>query len=331
MDMNQNRQRQAKQGLYRPAYEHDACGVGLVVNVGGGKSHEIVENGLQVLEHMAHRGAEGADSKTGDGAGMMVQIPHEFILLQGIPVPEKGKYGVGVLFLPKDQAACAACLDLAASVIGREGLDLLAVRDVPVNSEILSDEARCSEPAIKQLFITGSEDQAALDTELYIAGKKIGRAAREAGMACYIASLSTRTMVYKGLLTSHQLRCYFPDLVNPYFTSGMALVHSRFSTNTFPTWELAQPFRMIGHNGEINTIQGNRAWMQTREPLLHSEVLGTVEGISPIVEEGMSDSASFDNVLEFFVRSGMSLPHALAMLGRGRIKIPITAATAISL
>ena len=154
MDMNQNRQRQAKQGLYRPAYEHDACGVGLVVNVGGGKSHEIVENGLQVLEHMAHRGAEGADSKTGDGAGMMVQIPHEFILLQGIPVPEKGKYGVGVLFLPKDQAACAACLDLAASVIGREGLDLLAVRDVPVNSEILSDEARCSEPAIKQLFIT---------------------------------------------------------------------------------------------------------------------------------------------------------------------------------
>lgn len=314
MDMNQNRQRQAKQGLYRPAYEHDACGVGLVVNVGGGKSHEIVENGLQVLEHMAHRGAEGADSKTGDGAGMMVQIPHEFILLQGIPVPEKGKYGVGVLFLPKDQAACAACLDLAASVIGREGLDLLAVRDVPVNSEILSDEARCSEPAIKQLFITGSEDQAALDTELYIAGKKIGRAAREAGMACYIASLSTRTMVYKGLLTSHQLRCYFPDLVNPYFTSGMALVHSRFSTNTFPTWELAQPFRMIGHNGEINTIQGNRAWMQTREPLLHSEVLGTVEGISPIVEEGMSDSASFDNVLEFFVRSGMSLPHALAML-----------------
>ena len=314
MDMNQNRQRQAKQGLYRPAYEHDACGVGLVVNVGGGKSHEIVENGLQVLEHMAHRGAEGADSKTGDGAGMMVQIPHEFILLQGIPVPEKGKYGVGVLFLPKDQAACAACLDLAASVIGREGLDLLAVRDVPVNSEILSDEARCSEPAIKQLFITGSEDQAALDTELYIAGKKIGRAAREAGMACYIASLSTRTMVYKGLLTSHQLRCYFPDLVNPYFTSGMALVHSRFSTNTFPTWELAQPFRMIGHNGEINTIQGNRAWMQTREPLLRSEVLGTVEGISPIVEEGMSDSASFDNVLEFFVRSGMSLPHALAML-----------------
>ncbi|MBQ4280100.1 MAG: glutamate synthase large subunit [Rikenellaceae bacterium] len=314
MEKNQNKRRQAGRGLYRPAYEHDACGVGLVVNVGGGKSHEIVESGLQVLEHMAHRGAEGADSKTGDGAGMMVQIPHEFILLQGIPVPEKGKYGVGVLFLPKDAAAQAACLDVAASVLGREGLDLLAVRDVPVNSDILGDEARQSEPAIKQLFITGGADQAMLDAKLYLAGKKIGRAVRDAGMACYIASLSTRTMVYKGLLTSHQLRCYFPDLVNPYFTSGMALVHSRFSTNTFPTWELAQPFRMIGHNGEINTIQGNRAWMQAREPLLRSEALGPVDGISPIVEEGMSDSASLDNVLEFLVRSGMSLPHALAML-----------------
>ncbi len=307
----------AGRGLYRPAYEHDACGVGLVVNLGGGKSHDIVENGLQVLEHMAHRGAEGADSKTGDGAGMMVQIPHEFILLQGIPVPEKGKYGVGVFFVPKDPVAQANCLDLIGATINREGLNLLAVRDVPVCSEILGEEARRSEPAIKQLFITGCDDQALLDAKLYLIGKRVERAVREAKEtvgSCYMVSLSTRTMVYKGLLSSLQLRCYFPDLINPYFTSGLALVHSRFSTNTFPTWELAQPFRMIGHNGEINTIQGNRAWMQTRESLLHPAVLGPVDKFGPIVEPGMSDSASLDNVLEFFVRSGMSLPHALAML-----------------
>ncbi len=308
----------APQGLYDPENERDGCGVGMVINIHGGKSHEIVENGLQVLENMAHRGAEGADSKTGDGAGIMVQIPHEYILLQGIPVPEKGRYGVGVVFLPKEVAAQAECLDLIGSVINREGLTLMHVRDVPVNSDILGRGALDTEPAIKQLFITGCEDQQQLESKLYEVARKAEKVLAASGIDgaedFYIASMSTRTMVYKGMLSSQQLRYYFPDLVNPYFTSGLALVHSRFSTNTFPTWSLAQPFRMLGHNGEINTIQANRQWMKTRESLLHPKNLCPVAEISPIVKEGMSDSSSLDNTLEFFVRSGMSLPHAMAML-----------------
>lgn len=307
------------QGLYSPEYEHDGCGVGLVLNINGDKYHDIVENGLQVLEHMAHRGAEGADSKTGDGAGIMVQIPHEFILLQGIPVPEKGKYGVGMLFLPKDRDDQTQCLDIVNTEISREGLSLLHVRNVPVKSDILGKDALSVEPDIKQIFVTGCEDREQFESKLYILGKKIEKAINASSVkdkkAFYIVSLSARTLIYKGMLTSLQLRNYYPDLMNPYFTSGLALVHSRFSTNTFPTWDLAQPFRLVGHNGEINTIRGNRSWMQTRETLLHPANLGgSVEAISPVVQDGMSDSASFDNVLEFFVKSGLSLPHALAMM-----------------
>ena len=306
-------------GLYAPENEHDGCGVGLVVNINGSKYHEIVESGLQVLEHMAHRGAEGADNKTGDGAGIMVQIPHEFILLQGIPVPEKGRYGVGMLFMPKDPEDSAEFMRIVEKSVTESGLHLSHIREVPVNSEILGSEAQACEPSIRQIIVTGCDDQPRLENRLYIVRKAIERSLPDSQIkdkkSCYVVSLSTSTLIYKGMLSSLQLRDYFPDLTDPYFTSAIALVHSRFSTNTFPTWSLAQPFRMVGHNGEINTIRGNRLWMKTSEAVLHPDQLGDMQTqISPIIQPDMSDSASFDNALEFFVRSGMSLPHALAML-----------------
>lgn len=300
------------QGLYDPAYEHDACGVGMIVNIHGEKSHEIVESALKVLENMRHRGAEGADNKTGDGAGIMLQIPHEFILLQGIPVPEKGKYGTGLVFLPKEEGRQTAILRTLVEEVEREGLTLMHLRKVPVNSDILGDDARATEPDIKQLFIVGCGDQDELELKLYVIRKRLERKVSDSDF--YIASLSTRNLVYKGMLESMQLRHYFPDLTQPYFTSGLALVHSRFSTNTFPTWSLAQPFRLLAHNGEINTIRGNRGWMEARESVLASPRIPDIDDIRPIIQPGMSDSASLDNVLEFFVASGMSLPHAMAML-----------------
>ncbi|MDY6249917.1 MAG: glutamate synthase large subunit [Bacteroidaceae bacterium] len=328
-------------GLYQPQYEHDACGVGMVVNIHGGKSHDLVEQALRVLENMEHRGAETRD-KTGDGAGIMLQIPHEFILLQGIPVPEKGQYGTGLVFLPKGESEQQQILSVMIEEIEREGLQLMHLRTVPTCPEVLGEAARKAEPAIKQIFIRsltpdpspGGEGSgyllgnvSELDRKLYIIRKRIERrlaeltklstplaSGRGAGGEAYICSLSTKNIIYKGMLTSGQLRRYFPDLTNPYLTSGLALVHSRFSTNTFPTWALAQPFRLLAHNGEINTIRGNRGWMKARESVLSSEALGDIRDLSPIVQEGMSDSASLDNVFEFLTMSGLSLPHAMAIL-----------------
>ncbi len=350
-------------GLYQPEYEHDACGVGMVVNIHGGKSHELVDNALKVLENMEHRGAETRD-KTGDGAGIMIQIPHEYILLQGIPVPEKGHYGTGIVFLPKDEAKQQKILSVMLEEIEREGLQLMHLRTVPTRPEVLGEAARRVEPAIKQIFIrsltpdpspTGEGsgylqgNVSELDRKLYVIRKRIerrfanivstplppaGGAGGGAGLP-YICSLSTKNIIYKGMLTSGQLRRYFPDLSSPYLTSGLALVHSRFSTNTFPTWSLAQPFRLLAHNGEINTIRGNRGWMKARESVLLRAPLSSPEGdtivhthktneapsgavwgadISPIVQEGMSDSASLDNVFEFLTMSGLSLPQAMAIL-----------------
>lgn len=312
-------QRQPKQlGLYEASHEHDACGVGMLVNIQGGKSHELVESALKVLENMRHRGAEGADNKTGDGAGIMLQIPHEFILLQGIPVPEKGKYGTGLLFLPKDGKDQAAILSVIIEEIEKEGLTLMHLRNVPTCPEILGEAALANEPDIKQIFITGFTESETADRKLYIIRKRIENRIRKSNIPTredfYIVSLSTKNIVYKGMLSSLQLRNYFPDLTNSYFTSGLALVHSRFSTNTFPTWGLAQPFRLLAHNGEINTIRGNRGWMEARESVLSSPTLGDIREIRPIVQPGMSDSASLDNVLEFLLMSGLSLPHAMAML-----------------
>ena len=312
-------QRQPQQvGLYDAAYEHDACGVGMLVNIHGEKSHDIVESALKVLENMRHRGAEGADNKTGDGAGIMLQIPHEFILLQGIPVPEKGRYGTGLLFLPKNEKDQAAILSIIIEEIEKEGLTLMHLRNVPTCPEILGESALANEPDIKQVFITGFTETETADRKLYLIRKRIENKVRLSSIPAkddfYVVSLSTKSITYKGMLSSLQLRNYYPDLTNSYFTSGLALVHSRFSTNTFPTWGLAQPFRLLAHNGEINTIRGNRGWMEARESVLSTPTLGDIKEIRPIIQPGMSDSASLDNVLEFLVMSGLSLPHAMAML-----------------
>lgn len=317
--------KETQMGLYQSEHEHDACGVGMVVNIHGNKSHELVDHALKVLENMRHRGAEVG--KDGDGAGIMLQIPHEFILLQGIPVPEKGKYGTGLVFLPKEEKAQSEILSIMIEEIEREGLQLMHLRTVPTNPACLGEAALSTEPAIKQVFITGVSDDK-VDTfarTLYIIRKKIEHRVKHDDF--YICSLSNTNIIYKGMLSSMQVRQYFPDLTNPYLTSGLALVHSRFSTNTFPTWSLAQPFRLLAHNGEINTIRGNRGWMQAREKVLlaphtpndnetTSTNLGGLRGtdIAPIVQPGMSDSASLDNVLEFFVMSGLSLPHAMSVL-----------------
>jgi glutamate synthase (NADPH/NADH) large chain len=345
--MSTQEKRRMQKGLYQSDYEHDACGVGMVVNIHGGKSHDLVDHALKVLENMEHRGAETRD-KTGDGAGIMVQIPHEFILLQGIPVPEKGKYGTGLVFLPKDEKAQQDILSVMIEEIEREGLTLMHMRTVPTNPEVLGAAAREVEPDIKQIFVKRSltpgpspkgegsdynpvEEEKAFERVLYIIRKKIENRVAELAKAStplasgrgvggeavddfYICSLSSKNIVYKGMLTSGQLRRYFPDLSNDYFTSGLALVHSRFSTNTFPKWKLAQPFRLLAHNGEINTIRGNRGWMKARESVLNSEALGDIKDLRPIVQEGMSDSASLDNVFEFLMLSGLSLPQAMAIL-----------------
>ena len=284
----------------------------MVVNIHGNKSHQLVDDALHVLENMRHRGAEVGND--GDGAGIMLQIPHEFILLQGIPVPEKGKYGTGLVFLPKNEKVQQEILSVMIEEIEHEGLQLMHLRTVPTNPECLGNAARNTEPDIKQVFVTGVSDDKVetFPRTLYLIRKKIER--RITHKDFYICSLSNTNIVYKGMLSSMQVRQYFPDLTNPYLTSGLALVHSRFSTNTFPTWSLAQPFRFLAHNGEINTIRGNRGWMKARESVLSSKALGDAKAISPIVQPGMSDSASLDNVLEFFVMSGLSLPHAMSVL-----------------
>lgn len=308
---NAQQQLQGK-GLYDASYEHDACGVGMLVNIQGGKSHELVDSALKLLENMKHRGAEGADNKTGDGAGILLQIPHEFILLQGIPVPEKGKYGTGMFFFPKDEQKQADYLNIIRTTLADKGLELMHVRQVPVDSSVLGKDALAVEPDIKQLFVTAQDGNEISEQTLYIVRKEMERLISDPEF--YVVSLSAKTIIYKGMLSSTQVRTYFLDLEQPYFTSGMAVVHSRFSTNTFPRWSLAQPFRLLAHNGEINTIRGNRTWMEARESVLSSPTLGDITPLRPIVQPGMSDSASLDNVLEFLVRSGLSLPHAMAML-----------------
>lgn len=308
-------------GLYRSEYEHDACGVGLLVNIHGRKSHELVEHALKVLEHMVHRGAERHD-QTGDGAGIQIQIPHDFFCLQTGLKLTPGMYGTGLAFLPKDEKLQADALDLIRQAAEDHDLAVVAVRDVPTNPAALGAEARHTEPAIKQIVVVGTKSESTsldLELRLYLMRKQVERAAQttplqeEVGGGLYFASLSSRTIVYKGMLSSGQLRLYYPDLMHPALESAIALVHSRFSTNTFPTWALAQPFRYIGHNGEINTIRGNRRWIEARESVLQPKSFALNE-VRPILQPGMSDSASFDNVLEFFLMSGMSLPHAMAMM-----------------
>ncbi|MDP4184769.1 MAG: glutamate synthase large subunit [Bacteroidota bacterium] len=307
------------QGLYDPTNEHDNCGIGFVAHIKGHKSHDIILRGLEVLKNMDHRGATSADNKTGDGAGMLIQLPHEFFVNQGIDVPSSGKYGAGFVFLPVDEREASVCEEVLVRFIKEEGLELIGFREVPVDSSVMGEIAHRTEPRMKQVFIKGNLEQDVLERKLYLVRKQAEREVRESALTqkeyFYMPSLSSKVMVFKGMFTPDQLMTYFKDFQDQSLTSAIALVHSRFSTNTFPTWDLAQPFRIVAHNGEINTIRGNRLWMHARESLLKSEVFGEdIKKLFPIVEPGKSDSASLDNVLEFLFMNGRSLPHSLCMM-----------------
>jgi glutamate synthase (NADPH/NADH) large chain len=301
----------AAQGLYRPEFEHDACGVSFVVDMHGRRSHEIVARGVQALNNLEHRGASGAEKNTGDGAGVLIQLPDAFFrAVAGFDLPEEGSYATGMAFLPRDAAECAEAQDGIAKLVDDEGLTLLGWRDVPIDDSMIGKQAADVEPAFKQLFVGGASG---LDMErrAFILRKRIER---EVG-GVYFPSFSSRTMVYKGMLTTPQLSQFFVDLQDERVESCLALVHSRFSTNTFPSWPLAHPYRYIAHNGEINTVQGNRNWMRARESLLHSDDLpGDLSRIFPICTPGASDSASFDEVLELLHLAGRPLPHAVLMM-----------------
>ncbi|UAL07661.1 MAG: glutamate synthase large subunit [Candidatus Methanogranum gryphiswaldense] len=306
-------------GLYDPENEHDSCGVGLAVNINGNKDHRIVEYGLQILENMEHRGAENADGKTGDGTGITVQIPHDFITkFLKISVPEVGRYGTGIIFLPKDKKDEGACLSILREECQRYGLHEICLREVPVDHDVPGPQAQYSEPNITQVFLTSYDGQDILEHKLYSVRKRVSN--RVAGSNIdskddfYICSLSTRTVNYKGMLTPIQLRTYYRDLTNPEFKSAIAMVHSRFSTNTLPMWKLAQPFRMLCHNGEINTIKGNRSWTKARESVLETPLLPDLKELFPIMQDGMSDSATLDNMFEFLTMSGKSMANALSIM-----------------
>lgn len=305
-------------GMYRSDFEHDNCGIGFVAHLKGKKSHKIIQMGLEVLENMTHRGAEGADSNTGDGAGVLLQIPRDFYLIQGFALPPEGQFGTGIIFLPQDEAEAEKCISIVSDLVKAEGIDLIGFRDVPRDNSSLGDVATAAEPNMQQILLGADVPQDVLERKLYIIRKKAEKIIRDSELKqksiFYIVSLSSKILIYKGMLTSPQLREYYLDLQDIRFQSGIALVHSRFSTNTFPSWDLAQPFRMLAHNGEINTIKGNRFWMEARESILESKNLGDLRELYPIIEPGKSDSASLDNVLEFLCMSGKSLPHALSML-----------------
>lgn len=299
-------------GLYDPAFEHDSCGVGFVARLDGTRSHETVDRALTALENMEHRGAEGADADTGDGAGILVQIPDAFFrAVLPFELPEPGAYGVAVCFLPRDDARRAATEASLEETVAAEGADVLGWRDVPVDARHSGSHAAVFAPVIRQLFI-GSRGERGLDFErrLYVIRRVV-----EHAEDAVIPTCSSRTVVYKGMLTAPQLRRYFPDLGDARFASALALVHSRFSTNTFPSWELAHPYRLVAHNGEINTLRGNVNWIRARESQLASELFGDdIEKLKPVIRPRGSDTATFDNVLELLVLAGRSLPHALMMM-----------------
>ena len=313
-----------KQGLYDPRFEKDGCGIGFVANIKGHQSHDIIEKSLNVLKNLYHRGAQGCDPCTGDGAGILLQISHEFFrrVCQdvGLQLPESGGYGVGMVFLPQDEPLRRQCEGLFESIIREEGLRFLGWRDVPVKLEYVGALAQKTLPHIRQFFIARDIlNEAQFERKLYVVRKRIARAIRESALVergrVYMCSLSSNTIVYKGMLLPEQLGCFFPDLADSSMVSALGLVHSRFSTNTFPTWSLAHPYRYIVHNGEINTLRGNVNWMRARQGRLASDLFGDdLEKLYPIIYEEQSDSACLDNAVEFLVMAGRSLPHAMMML-----------------
>src|SRR5438309_915640 len=314
------------QGLYHPSHEHDACGVGFVAHIKGKKSHGIVEQGLTVLRNLTHRGAVGWDPKLSDGAGLLIQIPDKFLrevmAKQGLKLPPAGQYGVGMVFLPRDPASRFACEYEIERAIKDEGQVLLGWRDVPVDNGDLAEPAKRIEPVIRQVFIgrgKGVTVTDALERKLYIIRKSSGHAIQALRLAhgkeFYVPSMSARTACYKGMLLAHQGGQYYKDRQDAPVESALALVHQRFSTNTFPSWDLAHPFRMICHNGEINTLRGNVNWIRARQGAISSPVLGRdLEKIWPLIYDGQSDSASFDNALELLVMGGYSVAHAMMMM-----------------
>ena len=306
----------AAAGLYDPRWEHDACGVAFYVDIKGRKSHEIIAQGLKALKNLGHRGASGYEKTTGDGAGILIQIPqrfHRYVCGElGIVLPDPGHYGVGMLFMPQDAELAEKCRDIVATKIAETGLEMLGWRDVPQNNAEIGNGSKAGEPDIQQVFIgSGEQSPADLERRLYLLRRRI----EKSGAPFYIASLSARTLIYKGMLTADQLPGYYPDLTHPLIESALALVHQRFSTNTFPTWSLAHPYRYIAHNGEINTLRGNINWMHAREQLLESDIFGDeLADLLPVIQPGGSDSAALDNVLEFLLMTGRSLPQTLMML-----------------
>ncbi|PLY15717.1 MAG: glutamate synthase large subunit [Sedimenticola sp.] len=313
----------AKQGLYDPRNEHDACGVGFVADIKGRKSHKIIQQGLGILDRLTHRGAVGADPRAGDGAGILIQIPDGFFrAVVDFDLPEAGSYAVGMLFLPREKGARGRSEQEVARVVTENGQHVLGWRDVPVNNQGLGHSVLPTEPLIRQVFISrgeGCPDQDSFERKLFVIRKQISNGINASDMeerrAFYFTSLSSRTLNYKGMLLAGQVGEYYPDLTDERMDSALALVHQRFSTNTFPTWDLAHPFRMIAHNGEINTLRGNLNWMKARRSSMASRILGDdLDKIWPLTYEGQSDSASFDNALELLVMGGYSLAHAMMML-----------------
>ncbi|HJP92313.1 MAG TPA: glutamate synthase large subunit, partial [Pyrinomonadaceae bacterium] len=314
-----------KQGLYDPRFEHDACGIGFVADIKGRKSHEIVQQAIQVLLNLNHRGACGCEANTGDGAGVLLQIPQRFLAHEtaalNIALPPVGQYGVGMVFLPTEPEAQLECEQLFERIAIEEGQHILGWRTVPTDNALLGPTAKASQPLIRQIFIgrdPNLEDELAFERKLYVIRKRVSKGAKRGiheRRMFYVSSLSSRTIVYKGMLTADQLMSFYPDLVDPLVESGLAIVHSRFSTNTFPNWARAHPYRYLCHNGEINTLRGNINWMHARESKFRSELFGPdLSKIFPVVDTEGSDSAMFDNVLEMLNLSGRSLPHAMMMM-----------------
>jgi glutamate synthase (NADPH/NADH) large chain len=315
-----------KEGLYNPEFEHDACGVGFVAHIKGKKSHNQVRDALTMLENMEHRGACGCDPESGDGAGIMIQLPHEFLWEEcinlGIQLQEPGYYGVGMVFLPKDPLLNEACRKAIQEACTDRGMNFLGFRIVPVNREGIGPTALGAEPEIVQFFVArpdGVNNTEDFERKLYVLRRLIIQSVKslqEYPLPLYIASLSCKTIIYKGQLTTYQVGSYFTDLKDPRVVSAFGLVHSRFSTNTFPSWSLAQPFRMIAHNGEINTLTGNLNWFYAGVRSLSSPYFTDeeMEILLPVVDRGQSDSACLDNVVELLLHSGRSLPHVMLML-----------------
>ena len=310
----------SKQGLYDPRNEHDACGVGFVADIKGRRSHQIVKNALEVLLNLEHRGASGCDANSGDGAGILIQSPHEFFKKQCLfELPAFGHYAAGMVFLPVADVSRKQCEAILEQIVAEEDQHVLGWRDVPTDDSMLGPTARDSKPIVRQIFIARNNelnDDAAFERKLYMIRRRASREIKRSNIeGFYISSLSYKTLVYKGMLTASQLPRFYLDLIDEALTSSLAIVHSRFSTNTFPSWARAHPYRYVAHNGEINTLRGNVNWMHARETRFASRLFGDdLQKVLPVIDADASDSGMFDNALEMFLLAGRSLPHALTMM-----------------